>query len=164
MMKDWMLALALGAAMLGGAAPAGAQALSVEARLDAGIPVDESDDDYDAGVGFGLRASLAVAPTFAVYGGWSRFEFDVEETLGDGEDEFDSFELGGRLDLAGGGHTSPYFLLGAVFQDDDDTGIEAGIGADHAVSWNLSVTPEVRYRQTSAVRYLTLGMGARFRF
>lgn len=164
-MRHWMLALALGAAVAGGAAPAGAQALAAEVRLDAGVPVDGSANDYDPGVGFGLRASLNLAPSFAVYGGWSRFEFDEEDLLGDGEDEFDSFELGGRLDLAGGGgHTSPYFLLGAVFQDEDDTGIEAGIGAEHAVSWNLSVTPEVRYRQTLRVNYLALGMGARFRF
>lgn len=161
-MRHWMLALVLGAAA-GSAAPAAAQALTVEARLDAGVPVGEADDTFDAGVGFGLRASLALAPTFAVYGGWSRFEFDADEAL-DGDDESEAFELGGRLDLAGGGHTSPYFLLGALFQDDEDTGIEAGIGADHAVSWNLSVTPEVRYRRTERIDYLSLGMGARFRF
>jgi opacity protein-like surface antigen len=163
-MRHWMVALALGAMVLGGAAPAGAQ-FAAEVRLDAGIPTDESDNDYDTGVGFGLRASLGVASTFAVYGGYSRFEFEADDLLGGGEDEFESFELGGRLDLAGGGGgTSPYFLLGAVFQDDEDTGIEAGIGADHAVSWQLSVTPEVRYRQTARIDYLTLGMGVRFRF
>jgi opacity protein-like surface antigen len=164
-MRHWMLALALNAAVVGGAAPAGAQALGVEARLDAGVPVDESDNDYDAGVGFGLRASLDVAPTFAVYGGYSRFQFEEDDVLGGGEAEFDSFELGGRLSLAGDhGRTNPYFLLGAVFLEDNDTGIEAGIGAEHAVSWELSVTPEVRYRQTLRVHYLALGMGLRFRF
>ncbi|HEU0300629.1 MAG TPA: hypothetical protein VFR37_14260 [Longimicrobium sp.] len=162
-MRHWMLALALGGAVLGGTAPAGAQALAVEARLDAGVPVGDSDDFYDNGVGFGVRASVAVAPTFAVYGGYSRFEFDREAVLGEGEDEFDSFELGGRVDLAGGSG-GPYFMLGALFQEDEETGIEAGIGADHAVSWDLSVTPEVRYRQTAWVDYLTLGMGVRFRF
>jgi hypothetical protein len=32
------------------------------------------------------------------------------------------------------------------------------------VSWNVSVTPEVRYRTVDDEDYLTLGMGARFRF
>jgi hypothetical protein len=53
-----------------------------------------------------------------------------------------------------------FFLL---FHD-DDTGLEAGIGADYPVSWNASVTPGVRYRTVDDVDYLTLGMGARFRF
>lgn len=164
-MRPWFKTLLVGAAVLG-AAPAAAQTvpLSLEVRLDAGIPVQDADDLLDAGVGFGIRAMLDVAPTFALYGGYSRFEFEVDGDFGDGDVEEDGFELGGRLGLGHGhGSAQPYFLLGALFHD-DDTGLEAGIGADYPVSWGVSVTPEVRYRTIDDVDYLTLGMGARFRF
>src|SRR3712207_5560528 len=77
LMRHWIPALALGAAMLG-AAPAAAQ-LAAEVRLDAGIPVEDTGEIYEAGVGFGLRGSLDIAPTFAVYGGYSQFNLEVEE-------------------------------------------------------------------------------------
>jgi hypothetical protein len=125
-------------------------------RLDAGIPVQDTDDLLDAGVGFGIRAMLDVAPTLALYGGYSRFEFEVDDDLGDGDVEEDGFELGGRLGLGHGhGSAQPYFLLGALFHG-DDTGLEAGIGADYPVSWSVSVTPEVRYRTIDDVDYLIL--------
>jgi opacity protein-like surface antigen len=164
-MRPWFRTLLLGAAVLG-AAPAAAQTvpLSFEVRLDAGIPVQDSDDVLDAGVGFGVRAMLDVAPTFALYAGYSRFDFEVDEDFGDGDIEEDGFELGGRVGLGyGHGAAQPYVLLGALFHD-DDTGLEAGLGADYPVSWNVSVTPEVRYRTVDDNDYLTLGMGARFRF
>jgi len=159
-----MTMLACAAALA--AAPAAAQEipLSFEARLDAGIPLQDADETLDAGVGFGIRAMLDLAPTFALYGGYSRMEFDVDEDVGDGDVEEEGFELGGRVGV-GHGHGSgePYFLLGALFHE-DDTGLEAGLGADYAVSWNVSVTPEVRFRTVADVDYLTLGMGVRFRF
>jgi opacity protein-like surface antigen len=154
------------AAALLAAAPAAAQEvpLSFEVRLDAGVPVQDSDEVLDTGVGFTLRAMLDIAPTFAVYGGYSRFDFELDDDFGSGDVEEDGFELGGRVGLGyGHGAAQPYFLLGALFHD-DDTGLEAGIGADYPVSWNVSVTPEVRYRTVDDVDYLTLGMGARFRF
>ena len=137
----------------------------MEVRLDAGIPVEDTGDVYDTGVGFGVRASLDVAPTFAIYGGYSQFNLEVDEDiLPDAELETGGFELGGRVGVgSGGGAASPYFLLGALFHD-NETGIEAGLGADYPVSWQLSVTPEVRYRKVDELSYLTLGMGARFRF
>lgn len=163
-MRPWLKTLLVGAAVLG-AAPAAAQdvPLSLELRLDAGLPVQDTDDLLDSGVGFGVRAMLDLAPTFAIYGGYSRFEFDVDEDLGEGDVEEDGFELGGRV-VMGHGHGSaePYFLLGALFHE-DETGLEAGIGADYGVSWNLSVTPEVRYRTIEDVDYLTLGIGVRIR-
>ena len=167
-MRNWIAALAVGAMAAGGAAPAAAQSaipLAFEVRLDAGIPVDDSGDLYETGVGFGVRASLDIAPTFAIYGGYSQFNFELDdEIVGDGEDEVSGFELGGRVGLGSGhGSASPYFLLGALFHE-DETGIEAGLGADYGVSWNVSVTPEVRYRKVDELSYLTLGMGARFRF
>ena len=161
-MRQWIPALALGAAMLG-AAPAMAQ-LAVEVRLDAGIPVDDTGEIYDAGVGFGLRGSLDVAPTFAVYGGYSQFDLQVDENLlPDADLEVSGWEVGGRVGIGHGAAASPYFLLGALFYN-DDTGIEAGVGAEYPVSWSLALTPEVRYRNVGDLTYLTLGMGARFRF
>lgn len=163
------LALLLAASALA-AAPAAAQGslpLSAEVRLDAGIPTGDAADVYEAGVGFGVRVSLDVAPTFALYGGYSQFSFDVDDDLGlggDAELEVEGFEVGGRVGLGtGGGVTSPYAMLGALFHE-DETGLEAGIGADYAVSYNLSVTPEVRYRTIDEFNYITLGLGARFRF
>jgi hypothetical protein len=161
-MRNWIPALALGAAMLG-APPAAAQ-LALEVRLDAGIPVEDTGEIYDAGVGFGVRGSLDVAPTFALYGGYSQFDLEVDEDLlADGELEVSGWELGGRVGIGHGAAASPYFLLGALFVN-DDTGLEAGVGAEYAVSWNVAVTPEVRYRRVDDLTYLTLGMGARFRF
>lgn len=166
-MRTWLKTVLIGAAVLGAVPAAAAQdvvPLAVELRLDAGIPVQDTDESLDAAVGFGVRASLDLARTFAIYAGYSRFEFDLDDDFGEGEVERGGFELGGRLGL-GYGYASamPYVLLGALFHD-DDTGLEAGLGADYPVSWNLSVTPEVRYRTIDDIDYLTLGMGARFHF
>lgn len=162
-MRNWIPALVLGAAVLG-AAPARAQ-LAFEARLDAGIPVEDTGDVYDTGVGFGLRASIDLAPSFALYGGFSRFNLEVDDDiLPDAELEVEGFELGGRVELGTGrGAGTPYFLLGALFHE-DETGLETGLGVDYPVSWQLAVTPEVRYRKVDDLTYITLGMGARFRF
>lgn len=166
-MRNWIAALAVGAMAAGVAAPAAAQEipLSFEVRLDAGIPVDETGELYEPGVGFGVRASLDLAPTFALYGGYSRFSFELDDDLvDDPENEVSGFELGGRLGVGSGhGSSSPYILLGALFHEDQE-GLEAGIGADYAVSWQVSVTPEVRYRKIGEFTYLAMGMGARFRF
>ena len=161
------LALLLAASSLAVAAPAAAQLpVSVELRLDAGIPTGDAADVVDTGVGFGVRASLDLAPTIAIYGGYSqfRFDFDDDTVLGGGDIELEGFELGGRVGLGtGGAVANPYFMLGALFHE-DETGLEAGLGADYAVSYNLSVTPEVRYRTIDDFNYISLGLGARFRF
>lgn len=161
-------AMLAAAAALAGAQTAAAQSalpLAVEVRLDAGVPTGDAGDVLNTGVGFGLRASLDVAPTFAIYGGYSRFTFDVEDGgITGAEAELDGFEVGGRVSLGtGAGVATPYALLGALFQD-DRTGLEAGLGADYPVSYNLSVTPEVRYRTINDFNYITLGIGARIHF
>lgn len=162
-MRNWIPALALGAAMLG-TSPAAAQ-LAAEVRLDAGIPVEDSGEIYDVGVGFGLRGSLDIAPTFALYGGYSQFNLEVDDDVlpTDADLEVSGWELGGRVGIGHGAAASPYFLLGALFYN-DHSGIEAGVGAEYPVSWNLAVTPEVRYRNVANLTYLAIGMGARFRF
>ncbi|MBW3654960.1 MAG: hypothetical protein KY444_02570, partial [Gemmatimonadetes bacterium] len=71
------LAVLLAASSLAVAAPAAAQVpVTVELRLDAGIPAGDAAEAFGGGVGFGVRASLDVAPTFAIYGGYSQFSFD----------------------------------------------------------------------------------------
>ena len=167
-MTKWIAAVAVGAVAAGGAAPAAAQStipLAVEVRLDAGIPVEDSGDVLESGVGFGVRASLDIAPTFSLYGGYSQFTLEFDDDIVAEQDvETNGFELGGRVGVGNGhGGASPYFLLGALFHD-DETGLEAGLGADYPVSWQVSVTPEVRYRKLDDLSYLTLGMGVRFRF
>lgn len=166
-MNTWFKAALVGAAVLGAAPSAAAQLpIAIEVRLDGAIPVQDTDEVLDSGVGFSIRGSLELAPTFAIYAGVSRFQFDYEDDIfGESEHfEEEGFELGGRVGV-GGGHsdTQPYILLGALFRE-DDTGLEAGIGADYAVSWNVSVTPEIRYRTIDDLDYLALGLGARFRF
>jgi opacity protein-like surface antigen len=167
-MKKTLAMLAAGAA-LAGAHPAAAQTtpipLSFEARLDAGIPTGDAGEVFNTGVGFGLRASLDLAPTFAIYGGYSRFSFDVDDNgLGDDHVTTDGFEVGGRIGLGtGAAVATPYAMLGALFQD-GETGLEAGLGADYPVSYNLSVTPEARSRTINDFNYITLGIGARVHF
>jgi hypothetical protein len=150
-MRPWFKTLLVGGALLA-AAPAAAQdiPLSVEVRLDGAIPVQDTDDFLDRGVGFGARALLELAPSFAIYAGYSRVEFEWDDDVTGGSDEVeeDGFDLGGRVSMGyGHGSAQPYFLLGALFP----------------VSWNLSVTPEVRYRTIDDLDYLTLGIGLRFR-
>ena len=166
--RTFAAAVVAGAAMLA-AVPATAQVqipLSVEARLDGGIPVGDSGDLYQAGMGFGFRAAVDLSPAVALYGGFSRFEFDVDEDVlpGDSEIELETWEVGGRVGLDSRyGSANPYLLLGALFTE-DETGVEAGIGADYAVSWEFSVLPEIRYRTIADVDYLTFGVGLRLRF
>jgi hypothetical protein len=168
-MKRALSVLVAGGAALAVLAPAPSQAqsalpLSVEARLDAGIPVGDDPQDLRRGVGWGAQATLAIAPHFGVYGAFSRFDFDRQAIVGGGTVRDEGFALGGRLTLGtGGGVSMPYAMLGALFHD-GSTGIEAGVGTDYAVTYQMSVTPMVRYRTVGDFDYLTLGAGLSFRF
>jgi hypothetical protein len=159
--------LAAGAALVA-AAPAAAAAqsaipFSVEGRLDVGIPVGDSADGLDRAVGWGAQATLEIAPSFGVYGAYSRFDFDRDALLGSRVRD-EGFALGGRLLMGtGAGVSTPYVMLGALFHD-GDTGIEAGLGAEYPVTYALSVTPMARYRSVSGIDYVTLGAGLSFRF
>jgi hypothetical protein len=146
---------------------AGAQStipLAVEARLDAGIPLTDPGDALRHGVGWGAQATLALAPTFGIYGAFSRFDFNRDEALEQVTVRDEGFALGGRLTLGtGAGTTMPYAMLGALFHD-GSTGIEAGLGAEWAVTYAMAVTPMVRFRTVGSFDYLTLGAGLSFRF
>ncbi|HYW08401.1 MAG TPA: hypothetical protein VE913_15690 [Longimicrobium sp.] len=167
MIKGALAGLMIVAATVAGGGRAEAQSLlplSVEARIDAGIPLGDSGDLYENGVGFGITGLLQLTPVFGLYGGYSQFTFDQDAIPGGGERESNGGEVGGRVTLGtGGGLYNPFAQIGAIFHD-DDTGIEAGLGAFYPVGQNLSLTPMVRYRSVSDLDYLTLGVGLNLRF
>lgn len=165
MKKGIFAGLVVAAAALGGAGAAEAQStlpISVEGRLDLGIPVGDGSDGFEPGVGFGVTGAVQLTPLFALYGGYSRFEFEFEGV--EAERETDGGELGGRVTLGtGGGILNPYFQIGALFHD-DDTGLEAGLGGFYPVGPNLSITPMARYRTVGSLDYVTVGVGLNLRF
>lgn len=139
--------------------------LSAEVRLDAGIPLGDTRDEVKTGVGFSGDIALRLTPNFAVYGGYSRFNFDTKPALVGGAEEVrdDGWEVGGKAYLgSGGGVTMPYAQLGALFHG-GDTGLEAGLGWSYPVGGALSVTPSVRYRTLSGFDYLAAGVGLELR-
>ncbi len=162
-MKKRLLAAAVAAALAGGRAEAqSALPISVEGRLDVGVPVGDSGDLLEPGVGFGITGALQLTPLFAIYGGYSKFSFDIDDS--DVDVETDGGELGGRVTLGtGGGIYNPFFQFGALFHN-EDTGLEAGLGGFYPVGQNLSLMPMVRYRTVNDLDYVTVGVGLNLRF
>ena len=159
----WMCAIAaMSAFAVQGASAQGSLPLSLEARIDAGLPVGDSGDVFKSGVGFELDGILHLTPMFGLYGGYSRYEFGLEGF--DNEDsEAEGGQLGGRITLGTGGAVwTPYAQVGAVFVD-GETGFEGGLGAFYPVGGNLSVTPMARYRNVDDIQYVTLGVGLNMR-
>jgi hypothetical protein len=163
-MKKTILA-GLAAAALAGAGGAEAQStlpISVEGRLDLGVPTGDTGDAVEPGIGFGITGALQLTPLFAVYGGYSQFRFNFDGT--DLEAEIGGGEVGGRVTLGtGGGILNPYLQFGALFHE-GETGLEAGLGGFYPVGRNLSLTPMVRYRTIDDFDYVTAGVGLSLRF
>lgn len=167
MKKTALAGLIAAAAAFGAADAAHAQRsmfpLSFEGRIDAGIPVGDSGNLYNTGVGFGVNAQLHLTPQFAAYGGYSRFELDAESILGGGEVEEDGWNAGGKVFFGSGlGVSSPYLQVGALFRE-DETGFEAGGGWEYWVGGSLAVTPQAMYRKIDDLEYVAVGVGARIR-
>jgi hypothetical protein len=166
MKKGIFAGLVIAAAALAGAEGAQAQStipLSIEGRLDLGVPVGDAADSLEPGVGIGITGAFQLTPLFGIYGGWSSFDFDADDGLGS-DFKADGFELGGRVTLGtGGGIYNPFFQFGALFHE-DDTGLEVGLGGFYPVGQNLSLTPMVRYRTIDVLNYVTLGVGLNLRF
>ena len=148
----------------GGAGRARAQGnlpVSVQVRLDAGLPVGDFKDQVKAGLGWGVDGAFDLSPNFSLYAGYSSFDFDVRSSTLKVRD--DGFDVGGRLLLGtGAGILTTYAQFGALFHN-GDTGFEAGLGGEYPVSPAIALTPLARYRKIKDTEYVGVGIGLSFR-
>jgi len=164
-MKRAIVGLLAVTALAAGAGRAQAQGgtlpVSFQVRLDAGLPLGDFKDEVKAGLGWGIDAAFDLSPNFAIYGGYSSFDFDVRNstiTLRD-----DGFDVGGRVLLGtGGGVLTSFAQFGALFHN-GDTGFEAGLGAEYPVAPAITLTPLARYRKIGDTQYVGLGIGLSLR-
>lgn len=163
-MKRAIAGLLAVAALAGGAGRAHAQGtlpVSVQVRLDAGLPVGDFKDVVKAGLGWGVDGAFDVSPNFALYAGYSSFDFDVRSSTLKVRD--DGFDVGGRVLLGtGAGILTTFAQFGALFHN-GDTGFEAGLGGEYPVGPAVTLTPLVRYRKIKDTEYMGVGIGLVFR-
>ena len=163
-MKKAIVGLFAVAALAAGAGHAAAQGtlpISLEARIDAGIPTGDFADAFDVGLGWGVFGAFDLTPNFAIYGGYSQFSFDLKDTDGVNAKD-DGFDLGGRVLLGtGAGVWTPFAQFGVLFHD--DTGFEVGLGADYPVGTGVSLTPLARFRKVGDAKYVGIGVGLSLR-
>ncbi len=173
---------------------AGAQSLpiplSVEGRVDAAFPMGDFADRAGTGAGFGVGASLGIAPGFGVYGTYSHTRFGVGIGSDDTPEATDAgFSVGVTAALPGtSARVAPWIGGGLVFHDltlngssaaiSQDMGFEVGGGVAVGVAPGVRLTPGVGYRRYAAtvgalggvlerdltVQYLTLGVGLNIAF
>jgi hypothetical protein len=164
-MKRAIVGLLAVTALAAGAGRASAQGgtlpVTFEVRLDAGLPLGDFKDGVKAGLGWGVDGAFELSPNFAIYGGYSSFDFDVRNSTVTVRD--DGFDLGGRLLLGtGGGLMTTYAQFGALFHN-GDTGFEAGLGMEYPVARAITLTPLARYRKIGDTQYVGLGIGLSLR-
>jgi hypothetical protein len=153
-----VVALAAGA---GRASAQGTLPVSFQVRLDAGLPLGDFKDAVKAGLGWGVDAAVDVSPNFAIYGGYSSFDFDVRSSTLTVRD--DGFDLGGRVLLgSGGGIMTTFAQFGALFHN-GDTGFEAGLGGEYNVGPAVTLTPLARFRKIGDTQYVGVGIGLSLR-
>ena len=156
-----LFALAAVAAGVDRAAAQGTLPLTAEVRLDAGIPIGDLADGFDAGLGWGVMGGFDLTPSFMIFGGYSRFEFNDKSDL-DIDVKDDGFDLGGRVRLGtGAGVWNPFAQFSALFHD--ETGFEAGLGADYPVGNGVVLTPMARFRKVGDAQYFGIGVGLNLR-
>lgn len=160
-MKRAMVGLLAAAALAGGAGQARAQGgtlpVSVQVRLDAGLPLGDFKDATKAGLGWSVDGALDISPNMAVFVGYSSFDFDIKDS--DLRVRDDGLDVGTRLLLGtGGGVLNTYAQFAALFHN-GDTGFEAGLGAEYPVSPAITLTPLARYRKIDDTQYVGLGIG-----
>ncbi|HEX6749564.1 MAG TPA: hypothetical protein VF092_19875 [Longimicrobium sp.] len=162
-MKKAIVGLFAAAALAAGTGHASAQGnlpISIEARIDAGIPTGDFADGFDVGVGWGVFGAIDLTPNFAIYGGYSQFSFDVKDTDLNAKD--DGFDLGGRVLLGtGAGVWTPFGQFGVLFHD--ETGFEFGLGAEYPVGTGVTLTPLARFRKVGDAQYVGIGVGLSLR-
>ena len=156
-----LLAVTALAAGTGRASAQGTLPVSVEVRLDAGLPVGDFKDAVKSGLGWGITGAFDVSPSFAIYAGYSSFEFDVRSSTLQLRD--DGFDIGGRVLLGtGGGVMTTYAQFGALFHN-GETGFEAGLGSEYSVGRAVTLTPLARFRKVGDTQYVGLGVGVSLR-
>ena len=164
-MKRAIVGLLAAVAMAAGAGRASAQGtlpISIEGRIDAGIPVGDLADDYGVGFGWGVQGAFDLTPNFSIYGGYSRFNFDPKSGSPLLKTHDDGFDLGGRVTLGtGAGVWNPFAQFGVLFHD--ETGFEAGLGADYPVGNGVTLTPMARFRKVGNGQYVGVGIGLNLR-
>jgi len=156
-----LLALAALGAGVDRAAAQGTLPITAEVRIDAGIPTGDLADAFDAGLGWGVIGGFDLTPNFTLYGGYSRYQFNDKSDL-DVDATDDGFEVGGRVRLGtGAGVWTPFAQFGVLFHD--ETGFEAGLGADYPVGTGVSLTPMARFRKVGDAQYFGIGVGLSLR-
>src|SRR5215218_5782865 len=141
-----LFALAALGAVADRAAAQGTLPITLEARIDAGIPTGDLGDAFEAGLGWGVQGG---------------FEFNDKSDL-DIDAEDDGFDLGGRVRLGtGAGVWTPFAQFGVLFHE--ETGFEAGLGADYPVGTGVSLTPMARFRKVGDAQYFGIGVGLSLR-
>jgi hypothetical protein len=164
MMKRAIVGLLAVMALAAGAGRASAQGtlpVTLEVRLDAGLPLGDFKDGVKSGLGWGVLGTFEISPSFALYGGYSSFDFDVRSSTLTVRD--DGFDVGGRLLLGtGGGVMTSFAQFGALFHN-DETGFEAGLGVDYPVGPAVTLTPLARFRKIGDTQYVGLGIGLSLR-
>ena len=163
-MKRAMVGLLAAAGLAAGAGSAVAQGnlpVSVEVRLDAGLPIGDFKDAARSGVGWGVSGMVDLAPNLGVYVGYSSFDFDLKDSSLEFRE--DGVDVGARLLLGtGGGSVNTFAQFGALFHS-GETGFEAGLGAEYPVSSAVTLTPLARYRKLGDAEYVGVGIGLSFR-
>jgi opacity protein-like surface antigen len=164
------------------AAPAHAQSVlpfAVEGRAGLAFPTGDFGESLGLGYGLGANVSFAVAPTLALYGGYSYTQFDYDTDVVDTDETFNvqGFEGGARLGLPMVGF-SPYVKGGVVYfkggvsdgvDSDNELGFTVGAGLNYALGPVVAFTPEVTYvtvpgRDNSTdANFIRADVGLRFR-
>lgn len=162
------------AAILGIAGVPGLQAqdkfpVGVEARGGVAFPSGEWNEDGDPGTGFGVTAIVPVGGSqrFAIYGGWERYSFDLDDGGHPEGGGFDAANSGARLGVefmlplprrlpvvpfVSGGATYSRLTLVArgggasvEFESDRSLGFEIGAGIKVPFGAVLTMIPTIRY-------------------
>lgn len=147
-------------AVSGRAAAQATLPVTAEVRIDAGIPTGDLADGFETGLGWAVLGAFDLTPNLSVYGGYSRFEFNDKGDL-DVDARDDGFDLGARVRFGNGGVWTPFAQFGVLFHD--ETGFEAGLGADYPVGTGVSLTPLARFRKMGDAQYFGIGVGLSLR-
>lgn len=187
-MRKIVLGAAVLAAMMGSGSVNAQIPFAVEGRVDAAFPMGEMKERAENGVGFGAGAAVRVSGNLAVYGSYSRTQFEMS-----GFDAADQgFAVGLTIAIPSEGAMQPWIGAGMllhsldfddadVHDQEEDPGFELGAGMAIPIAPRVRLTPAVGYRQWKTqysyllggdvlmiedfpVQYLSAGVGLSFAF